>query len=105
MNIIIKFLQVNKNKSCYTKAATILTMLLPVSLGSFACPACEKQQPKILAGITHGGGPGSNWDYLIIWIAVAIVLFTLFFSLKWLIRPGEQSHNHIKRLILNNEKW
>ncbi|MEO8569373.1 MAG: hypothetical protein ABI419_09555, partial [Ginsengibacter sp.] len=68
-----------------------------------ACPACEKQQPKLLKGITHGAGPGGNWDYVIVAIAVAIVLFTLFFSVKWLIRPGEQSQNHIKRLILNNE--
>ncbi|KAA9037170.1 hypothetical protein FW778_17220 [Ginsengibacter hankyongi] len=74
-----------------------------VSLFTFACPACEKQQPKLLQGITHGGGPGSNWDYVIISIAVIIVLFTLFFSVKWLVRPGEQSQSHIKRLILNNE--
>jgi len=103
MNTIIKFLQLNKNKSCYNKAAALLTMLLFISYGSFACPACEKQQPKILQGITHGGGPGSNWDYVIVWVAVVIVLFTLFFSLRWLIHPGEQSHSHIKRLILNNE--
>ena len=74
-----------------------------VSLFTFACPACEKQQPKLLQGITHGGGPGSNWDNVIISIAVNIVLFTLFFSVKWLVRPGEQSQSHIKRLILNNE--
>jgi len=102
MNLIIKFLQAIK-KSCYNKAAVLLTMLLLISMSSIACPACEKQQPKILQGITHGGGPGSSWDYLIVWIAVAIVLFTLYFSLKWLIRPGEQSNSHIKRLILNNE--
>lgn len=74
-----------------------------VSLFTFACPACEKQQPKLLQGITHGGGPGSNWDYVIISIAVIVVLFTLFFSVKWLVRPGEQSQSHIKRLILNNK--
>ena len=102
MNTVIKFLQI-KNKSCYNKGTLLLIMLLLISLGSFACPACKEQQPKILQGITHGGGPGSNWDYVIVWIAAVIVLFTLFFSLKWLIRPGEQSHSHIKRLILNNE--
>lgn len=73
------------------------------SLASFACPACEKQQPKLLQGITHGAGPDGNLDYVIVAIVVLIVLFTLFFSVKWLIRPGEQSQSHIKRLILNNE--
>ncbi|HRO48010.1 hypothetical protein [Agriterribacter sp.] len=69
----------------------------------FACPVCEKQQPEILRGITHGTGPQDRWDYVIVWAMVIIVLFTLFFSVKWLIRPGERSHNHIKRFILNNE--
>lgn len=99
----IKLLQINKNKSTVNKASALLTVLLLISFGSFACPACEKQQPKILQRITHGAGPGSNWDYVIIWVAVVIVLFTLFFSVKWLIHPGEQSHSHIKRLILNTE--
>jgi len=85
------------------KIILLCIALMFVSLVTFACPACEKQQPKILQGITHGGGPGSNWDYVIISIAVIIVLFTFFFSAKWLIRPGEQSQSHIKRLILNNE--
>lgn len=76
--------------------------LLPV-LAVLACPVCEKQQPKILRGITHGAGPQDNWDYIIVWTMVVIVVFTLFFSIKWLIRPGERSQTHIKRLILNNE--
>lgn len=81
-----------------------VSMLLGLSgFASFACPACEKQQPAFLKGITHGAGPDGNWDYVIVTIAVIIVLFTLFFSVKWLIRPGEQSQSHIKRLVLNNE--
>ncbi len=70
---------------------------------AFACPACEKQQPKLLKGITHGAGPDGNWDYIIVSVVVVIVLFTLYFSVKWMIKPGEQSQTHIKRLILNNE--
>ncbi len=84
------------------KLITLIVMTLP-GLASFACPACEKQQPKLLQGITHGAGPDGNLDYVIVTIVVIIVLFTLFFSVKWLIRPGEQSQSHIKRLILNNE--
>lgn len=74
-----------------------------VSLLAVACPVCEKQQPKILQGITHGGGPQSNWDYVIITTATLIAVFTLFFSIKWLVRPGEKSRSHIKYLILNKE--
>ncbi len=79
-----------------------MCVLLP-AITVFACPVCEKQQPEILRGITHGAGPNSNWDYVIVWSAVVIVLFTLYFSVKWLIRPGEQSQTHIKRFILDIE--
>lgn len=77
--------------------------LLLNALWLLACPVCERNQPKILQGITHGAGPQGKWDYVIIWVAVAIVLCTLFFSVKWLIRPGEKSDQHIKRFILNNQ--
>ncbi len=76
--------------------------LLAATLWASACPVCERQQPELLKGITHGQGPESRWDYLIVWITVVIVLVTLFFSVKWLIRPGEKSKKHIKRFILNN---
>lgn len=84
------------------KIISILALMF-WSITTFACPACEKQQPKILRGITHGAGPDSNWDYVIVWCTVLIVLLTLFFSVKWLINPGETAQNHIKRSILNNE--
>ena len=80
-----------------------LTLFITISgLGLSACPVCERNQPKLLKGITHGAGPESKWDYLIVSIAVIIVLATLIFSIKWLIQPGERSNRHIKRLILNN---
>mgnify|MGYP001551285746 CR=1 FL=1 len=84
------------------KTFGLLLLLLP-RLAALACPACEAQQPKILRGITHGAGPSGKWDYFIVWVAVVIVLFTLFYSVKWLIRPGEKSPEHIKRMILNPE--
>ena len=70
-----------------------------------ACPVCEKNQPALLKGITHGAGPGSQWDYLIIFIMTGIVLGTLLVSLKYLIRPGEKNSRHIKNLVLNMEKY
>jgi hypothetical protein len=85
------------------KKLLLITFLLINALCGFACPACSRNQPKILRGIVHGAGPESRWDFLIVWTMVAIVVCTLFFSAKWLIWPGEKSDGHIKRFILNNE--
>lgn len=73
-----------------------------INVALFACPACEKQQPKITQGLTHGGGPGSNWDWVIIAVITLITVLTLIFSLKFLIKPGEKNRDHIKQSILNN---
>ena len=78
-------------------------ILLAGFMVTTACPVCEKQQPEILKGITHGPGPQNNWDYLIIWAAIIIVVATLFFSVKWLIWPEEKNEKHIKRIVLNYE--
>lgn len=78
---------------------TVLLLFLTATV--YACPVCDKQQPKFLRGISHGTGPQNNWDYVIVWVTVAIVLFTLFYTIKWLIRPGEKDNNHIKRTVLN----
>jgi hypothetical protein len=83
------------------KKILFISMLLAGFTTVYSCPVCEKQQPRILKGITHGSGPQNDWDYLIIWVTVAVVLATLFFSLKYLLSPGEKSKNHIKRLVLN----
>lgn len=77
-------------------------LLVLVRLTSSACPVCDQRQPKVLKGITHGTGPETNWDYLILTTAITIVMITLFFSVKWLIHPGEYRKDHIKRTILTN---
>lgn len=82
------------------KILLIVTMLV-TELLAFACPTCEIAQPRYLRGITHGTGPQSNWDFLIISATAIIVIATLFFSIKWLLMPGEKSDTHIKHLILN----
>lgn len=84
------------------KKLLLMLFLMPAT-AVLACPVCERQQPEILRGITHGAGPQSQWDYVIVWITIAIVAITLFFSIKWLLYPGEKSASHIKRFILNNE--
>ncbi len=67
---------------------------------SIGCPVCERNQPKALRGIVHGAGPDSQWDYISIWITIIIAVLTLFFSIKWLIKPGEKNVDHIKYSIL-----
>jgi hypothetical protein len=74
-----------------------------LSIATYACPMCEKQQPKILRGIAHGAGPESNLDYVIVWTMVATVFVTLFFSIKYLVKPKETDANHIKRTVINFE--
>ena len=78
----------------------IMMFLLPGYFTAYACTVCEKQQPKVLQGITHGTGPQSNWDYVIIWATAILVILTLIFSIKMLVKPGEKSSDHIKRLVL-----
>jgi len=83
------------------RASLILLFVLFLQVAT-ACPVCEKQQPKITQGLTHGAGPQSNWDWVIIAVITAITVLTFIFSLKYLINPKEKDSNHIKRLILNN---
>lgn len=85
------------------KKVKMLLCYLLTGLSTFACPVCERNQPKVLKGITHGAGPESQWDYVIVLSTIVITVFTLFFTIKWIMQPGERSHTHIKRIILNNE--
>ncbi len=78
-------------------------MLSASYLAVSACPECEKQQPKILRGIVHGGVPDGNWDYVIVWSVAFITAITLFYTIKWIVRPGERQPNHIKYTVLNFE--
>ncbi|CAI8896922.1 MULTISPECIES: hypothetical protein [unclassified Chryseobacterium] len=66
-----------------------------------ACDACRLQQPKITQNFTHGTGPESNWDWVIVTIITIITLGTLFYSFKFLIKPNENSKKHIKNNILD----
>lgn len=95
-------MKVNRNKQfTFGKIVLVLLILLFQTTVILACPVCEKNQPKLLKGIAHGTGPQSNLDYIIVWTAVILVLFTLFYTVKWLIWPGEKAANHIKRTVIN----
>jgi uncharacterized protein HemY len=83
------------------KKILLLIPLLCIGIFTQACPACEAQQPKMLRGITHGAGPTSNWDYVAGIVTLLIVILVLFYTIKWLINPGEKEVSHIKRSVLN----
>ncbi|HEV2482377.1 MAG TPA: hypothetical protein VGS79_22085 [Puia sp.] len=83
------------------KKVFLIAVIAIKALAAAACPVCERNQPRILRGIIHGGGPESRWDYWIVCCMLTIVVLTLFFSVKLLIRPGEKSPDHIKNSILN----
>ena len=78
-----------------------LISLVFITFNALACPVCENQQPAITKGISHGAGPQSNWDWVIISIIALVTILTFIFSLKYLIKPGEQEKSHIKQTILN----
>ena len=85
------------------KKKLIITLLTILSVHiANACPVCEKQQPKITQGLTHGAGPQSNWDWVIIAIITVITFLTLLYSIKFLIKPNEKNSDHIKLSILSN---
>ena len=92
-------------KQAGIKKLAAAALLILISTFGYACPVCEKQQPAPLRGITHGAGPESSFDYIIVSVTALVVLFTLAFTIRYLVKPGEGSGEHIKRLILNNESY
>lgn len=81
-----------------------LLLLSAAGLTLYACPVCERAKAKIVFGsLSHGPLPTSNWEYVAVWIVVISVALTLFYSVKWLIKPSENNKDHIKYSILNFE--
>lgn len=86
------------------KKILIASLILAPGLCVNACPVCERAKAKTLFGnITHGAGPTSNWDYVVVCITILAVILTLFYSIKYLIKPNENNTDHIKNSILNFE--
>ncbi len=80
-----------------------ILLIIGFQYGSYACDLCKKNQPKMLENITHGTGPTGTIDYIITWSAVAIVSFTLFYSVKYLIKPKETNPEHVKNIVLKKD--
>ena len=68
---------------------------------ALACEVCKKNQPAGFENITHGAGPSGTIDYIIISTAAAIVIFTIYLTLKYLFRPRENNPEHIKNIVKN----
>lgn len=79
----------------------IIALCLTASLPGIACEACKKQQPKLLQGITHGAGPDSNWDYVIVSVMLIVTLYSFYAMVRCLIKPKEKNYKDIKNMILN----
>jgi hypothetical protein len=85
------------------KKLLFLSSFMLMHLVSQACEVCKKQQPRALRGITHGAGPQSNSEYIIVGFMVIIVLASLFLFIKRILQPqnNESADTHIKHSILN----
>lgn len=79
----------------------LLSSFMLIRVATMACEVCKKQQPEVLRGITHGAGPQSDWDYVIVGCTALIVVVSLFYAVKWIIHPGEKESEHIKYSIFN----
>lgn len=79
---------------------TAILLLLLFTTYYYACDTCKLRQPKVTQNLTHGAGPESGWDWFIVAIVIAITLLAFFYSVKYLVRPGEKNKNHIKYSFL-----
>lgn len=79
----------------------ILLILLLSPLKAWACDVCNRRQPEALQNVIHGIGPQGNIDYIITTTAAIIVGITLFFSIKYLVKPKEDQADHVKNIVVN----
>ncbi len=91
-----------KKYSIYLKSLLVVLGILGVYSSAIACDACKAQQPKFLQGITHGAGPTSNWDYVVVILMVFITVYSFYALVKCLAKPAEKNHEGIKSIILNS---
>jgi len=87
------------------KKTILIVFFLINYLWASACGVCERSQPKIFRGITHGTGPQSNWDFVIIATITIIAILCLYLSIRYLYKPGEKNSGHIKNSIFNTTEY
>ena len=52
--------------------------------------------------MTHGSAPGTIVDLILVTIALAVVIISFYLAIRYTLRPGEKSSDHIKRRILED---
>lgn len=78
------------------KKNLLLLVSLLVSLPIWACPVCDKRQPKGFAGITHGVGPSGVFDYLMLYGSILVVVLTAGLFIRFALWP-ESARNLVRR--------
>ncbi|MFA5668961.1 MAG: hypothetical protein WC967_06935 [Balneolaceae bacterium] len=73
---------------------------------AFGSNVSQESQPETTGMMNHGGhgtsgGEHGMLDYIIIWVGVIIVAFTLIYSVKYLVKPKEDNPDHIKNIVKN----
>lgn len=63
---------------------------------AFACPICERRQPKGFAGITHGVGPGGTFDYLMLYTSLLVVALSFGLLLRFTLK-ADSPRNLVRR--------
>ncbi len=64
---------------------------------------CITYPQELLTTDLGSNMPGSKLDFVLIYLSIVIVGYTLFRGLQCLIKPGEETSDHIKREILNSK--
>ena len=96
-------LKINTNKKKEMKKIIFILTSVLINIAAIACPVCERNKKNALLGLTHGSNPESNWDYVIVLGMIVIAITTLFYSIKWLIKPNENNKAHIKYSFLTEQ--
>jgi hypothetical protein len=75
--------------------------ILAQQVGGAARSARELSQPAA----HHSMASTHSWlEVMLVALSVIVVVVTSFYTLRYLIRPGETSETHVKRRILEDER-
>lgn len=85
------------------RIALALLSLAMLRTTAWACETCRAQQPEVLRGLTHGAGPQGNFDYVIVFVTLAVAVLALVYAIKFIVHPGEREADHIKRIVLQQD--
>lgn len=64
---------------------------------------CLTYPQELLTTDLGADTPEGKIDFVLVYLSLVVVGYTLYRGLKYLIRPGEKGNDHIKRKILKSE--